>query len=176
MKKLLIVLTVLAMATVANAGLKISVNGVVDPPDTTIELKPSEWATLDIHATETMLSLLVMQGPGLLDVSNLTYKWEQSNATVLVDPDLKALLEEMGYPGITGMLSVDIVDASDPFTIPNGLVIDGIRFHCEAEGEVILTLMDGSANVFDSQRIHQIPEPVTFALLGLGGLFLRRRK
>jgi len=37
-------------------------------------------------------------------------------------------------------------------------------------------VVDDAGAVMDSQIIHQIPEPITLALLGLGGLFLRRRK
>ena len=48
MKNILIVFTVLAMASAANAALLISVGGVVDPEDTTITIKPSEHVVIDI--------------------------------------------------------------------------------------------------------------------------------
>ena len=186
MKKLLIVLTVLAMATVANAALtaSISVNGVVDPPDTQIILEPSDTVIIDIHAwnnVSVMSTFLVMQGLGALDASNLTL-WEQSKYTQpsTAYDDLKAILEEMGYANISQIADLDIMDISEPFTTPNGKVLDGLVFHCEGYDrlipDVVLTLFDADLNVLDSQVIHQIPEPVTFALLGLGGLFLRRRK
>jgi hypothetical protein len=178
-KMLLVVLTVLAMAAVANAGLQISVKGVVNPPDTTVILYPSDIAIIDIHATQMAMMFFVMQGPGLLDISQLTYKWEQS-AVSAYPPAEKAEyiagLTEAGYANITDLIGIDVVDISDPITQPNGLVIDGLRFHCEGLGDVTLTLMDLDLNVFDSQVIHQIPEPITMVLLGLGGLFLRRRK
>lgn len=53
-----------------------------------------------------------------------------------------------------------------------------LSFLCEDEGDVTIDLYaaDGST-IIDTILIHQeIPEPVTMALLGLGGLFLRRRK
>jgi len=37
-------------------------------------------------------------------------------------------------------------------------------------------MSDGDGVVFDSVTVTFIPEPITVALLGLGGLFLRRRK
>jgi len=50
-------------------------------------------------------------------------------------------------------------------------------FTCTGEGEVVITLWDENAStVEDTITITQIPEPMTVALLGLAGLFLRRRK
>jgi len=182
MKKLLVVLSVLAIATTANAALRasISVNGVVDPPDTQIILMPSETATIDIHAwndVSVMSTFLLMQGPGTLDASQLTL-WQQSKYTQpsAAFDDLKVIFEELGYANISQIADFDIQDLSEPFTVPNGVVLDGLKLHCEDIGDVILTVFDADLNVLDSQIIHQIPEPVTFALLGLGGLFLRRRK
>jgi len=48
MKKLLALMLVLSVASVANAALLISVGGVVDPPDTSINLMPSDTVTIDI--------------------------------------------------------------------------------------------------------------------------------
>ena len=47
-----------------------------------------------------------------------------------------------------------------------------------AVGTVGLTLLDFGFNVLDTMTITvtDIPEPMTMALLGLGGLFLRRKK
>jgi hypothetical protein len=67
--------------------------------------------------------------------------------------------------------------------------------HCEGEGEVVLTISEGEAGLatYGSSQIYpnppggtpsyggsitvyQIPEPMTVMLLGLGGLFLLRRR
>ena len=49
MKNLLIVFTVLAIASTASATISLSVNGQIDPPQTEITLAPSEFAVFDIH-------------------------------------------------------------------------------------------------------------------------------
>ncbi len=62
--------------------------------------------------------------------------------------------------------------------LPVGTLVDNIIFHCEVPGDVTLTLVGDYENgieVLDTQIIHQLPEPMTMCLLGLGGLFLRRR-
>jgi len=179
MKKLLVVLTVLAMATVASASLKISVNGVVDPPDTDpmLVLAPSDTVVIDIHATSTAITYLMIQGPGSITKGGNFWAWEQSSVAIPSpdEADLIAALTDMGFTDITHVLGIDILDTSEPFTQPNGKVIDGLVFHCDGVGIVTLTLLDVDLNTADTQ-ILQLPEPITFALLGLGGLFLRRRK
>ena len=182
MKNILTVFAVLAMASVANAGLSISVNGVVNPQDSSINLDYTinETAVIDIHADQTAMAMLLIQGPGAIDAANPTNLWEQSAAANMAQADLDELipvLAELGYPGVKDIISLDVVDASEPYTTPDGLVIDGLIFTCTDEGDVVLTLADiGLEQIFDTQTIHQIPEPLTLGLLGLGGLFLRRRR
>ncbi len=182
MKNILIVFTVLAMATVANAGLRISVNGAVggDP----VVLKPSETAVIDIHAVDQAAAIggwLLIQGPGAIDAGNPTGLWEQSVANNMPDPPLSEMIaqfEAFGFPGVVDIIEMEVKDIIDPITSPpNAAVIDGLLFHCEELGDVTLTLLDSSSfAMLDQVVIKQIPEPMTLALLGLGGLFLRRRK
>jgi len=184
MKNILIVFTVLAMASVANAGFMLSVNGVINPPASEINLKPSETAVIDIHGADNpvgSISLwLLLEGPATINGA-ATFKWEQSTSANLDQATKDAvipMLREMGYPGLNDIVSVDILDTVDPFTAPNGLLIDGILLHCEAQpNDVILSMLDaGTFAELSRVVIHQIPEPMTLSLLGLGGLFLRRRK
>jgi len=77
MKKLIVLLTVLAMATVSNAALKISVNGAIDPPDTTVTLLISDWATIDVYSNGDATSMegpyfMKIAGPGRLDITQAT--------------------------------------------------------------------------------------------------------
>jgi hypothetical protein len=90
------------------------------------------------------------------------------------------------YLGITdfwddGSLYVDLwlSDLSDgkPDTGNDIGVLDAKDLHCEfgpSDDTIILWSQD--AEELDRIVIHQIPEPATIALLGLGGLMLRRRK
>jgi hypothetical protein len=191
MKKLLVLLVVLAVATVANAGIKISVGGVVDPPDTSIMLMPSETVAIGIYGdgqTVNPVNLwLITQGPG----SNM-------GAGALLDPamdmgfvvhytdDGEGILSWLGSVGFPTMDAyfVSLASSAAPPPMITGECLGDAVFHCDAPGEVTLSLVeifdDGEGNItitpYDTQVIHQIPEPMTLGLLGLGGLFLRRRK
>ena len=79
---------------------------------------------------------------------------------------------------------------TDP-TLGSYILLDNILVHCLGPGDVTLSLIAAgpvyynddvggafstlyaAGTVLDSIVIHQVPEPATLALLGLGGLFLR---
>jgi hypothetical protein len=172
MKKLLVVAIVMLVASMANAGMLISVDGVVNPPDSAIELQPSQVAMIDIHSdglSQSGAFFLSIEGPGVFgDVSNAV------NYVVPNDPENPSIIDisEVGL-----MLFVDMALVGVPIPpVPQGLVVDLIPFHCEGEGDVILTLTNEEGLVLDTQVIHQIiPEPMTMALLGLGALLIRRK-
>lgn len=174
MKNILIVLTVLAMASVANAGLLISVDGVVDPPDTSISIRPSDVVVIDIYSDGT-----TDVGVYFLEVQGLA-SYDLSGAINNVNPDPPNPIDTTIFELYPGMIFIDLLIPSAPPLpkIEEGKAVDGIKIHCEGEpGDVTLTLWNEAMDfVYDTQVIHQIPEPITFALLGLGGLFLRRRK
>jgi hypothetical protein len=52
-----------------------------------------------------------------------------------------------------------------------------LELHCEGPGDAIFDLYDSSGYVLiDTITVHQIPEPMTISLFGLGAVLLGRRK
>jgi hypothetical protein len=195
MKKLLIVFTVLAMASVTNAALLISVDGVENPADSDIELYPSDTAVLDMDGDgqtpipPNIAVWWVVEGPGTISGGAVLYGGSLADHYTYVPgtgdgyEDVKAWLELSvpdgggGFVEIGGLAYTTLADGAAVPKPLSGKLVDDILFHCEKEGEVVVTIIDSElGHVFDTQVIHQIPEPMTLGLLGLGGLFLRRRK
>jgi len=184
MKKLLVVMLMLAMAVVANASMVISVNGVNDPTDD-ITINTGQVVTLDIFGADNTVDNLTYYYLGIDAGSAGSGSIDISSATVLYAGD-KAWIEVVDDGDIAGVLNVQnpfvglmITDpnSNPPHPIaPNGKLFDGIKFTCTGAGDVTINLFDGNGGLMDSQVIHQTPEPMTMALLGLGGMYLRRRK
>ena len=191
MKKLLVLVLVLAMTSLANAGLVLSVDGVPDPPETEIYLAPSDTVEIDIHASGmsvgTELGYIIVSytaSPGTLDATNAK-GWEASGAYNITGDRLTTLLAYVrayGFPDAQDILDFELKDLTEPYSAPDGEVVWDMIFHCDGydigDPDVVLSLVgaDLAAQIlYDEQVIHQ-PEPMTIALLGLGGLFLRRRR
>jgi hypothetical protein len=185
MKKLLVVLLMLATASMANAQLWLSVNGVVDPPDTEVTLAVSEHAVIDIYGDGTgtpdrYYMALIDNGAGSLDIDDAVVLYGGSDAFIMweTDPDIIAAFHDMGLtdPILVGLGDVP-PPGTDPLPLGPGKLIDLIDFHCELKDvDATIVMIDKDANPVDDQVIHQIPEPMTMVLLGLGGLLLRRRR
>jgi hypothetical protein len=183
MKKLLVLMLVLGMTSLASAAmtLQISVNGVQNPVDSQININPSDHLVLDIWTTADILNTGEGWGWWALTaktadatVSGGVTLWE-GDAFIYPDAVGNGVPVPAGENGPFGQIGLAVV-AKIP---AGGKVYDQIDFHCVWQpNDVIITLWDvtGDPTVLDRVTIHQIPEPATMLLLGLGGLFLRRRK
>jgi len=200
MKKLLVVLMVLAIATAANAvTIKLVVNDILSPPDTAITLRESETASIDILMVDntgwagSFMGILLVTSP--LNAGHITNvspdpevpaisKWEQSNINHAAKPEPYQTYYDFligAYPNIQQIIEWAAMDTVEPFLVPgNGqALLDHIMFHCDLgspPNDVKIILLDAEGTYLDQAIIHQVPEPMTLALLGLGGLLLRRRK
>jgi len=182
---------VLSMATIANAGLVINVNGV-NPPDSAITLLPSETVAISIVGDgQSPYSdyFLINTQAGSATMAGLHLAWagNLANAAYARPADQIPMLQSLGY-NTTNAIFMGLYDSAGLPLV--GTIIDEVILHCDtAPNDVLLTLIDLTwvydpdndiyvpvIRVEDTQIIHQIPEPMTMALLGLGGLFLRRRK
>ena len=174
MKKLVILALVLGMASLANAALTLVVDGEV-VTDSTFNIVPSDVVRIGVwndlaEAGQGMDNFLTIAGPG---------SWVGAADTGFPSPPgLGGTATDLGLNDL-GNGPVDIMELNTGIASADlyGVgVISWADFHCDGTGDVVVDLLDFGFGALDSITIHQIPEPMTMALLGLGGLFLRRRK
>jgi len=175
MKRFLVVLMVLGMAASAQAMLQLSVNGVTDGPgnNTEITLQPCTTVMIDVSQA------VAMDESCWLDLdpqgSEGGYDLTQSGEWVPPLHMYPAAGSDAYFTEYPDYQSWWLVGASFAGSTEVGKWFD-IVFHCTGPDTVSITLWDGSyQGILDQVTIVQ-PEPMTIGLLGLGGLFLRRRK
>jgi hypothetical protein len=190
MKKVLVFMLVLGLASSANAiVIQISVDGDPDPVDSQIVLEASQELVLDVHspsghsggaADDIYWAMIVDPLDGSISGGALTAG--APDASSVLGQDLQSQWPGWGSDPATGPWGAI---ASYGAAFAPGTYIDQLIFHCErgtypdpVDTTVLLLQRDaaGTVTVADSLIIHQIPEPMTIALLGLGGLALLRRR
>jgi hypothetical protein len=192
-RAVILLLFIFCLVPSANAGLFISVNGVIEPPFAEVKLQPDATAVIGIQGdglTPPPIALyLLVEGPGSIDRSTMVYPGALSayQDFPLTVPDievppppeeqLRAARELLGRPDLMDLSFITLADSAIPPAPLDGLLVDNIILHCDAIGDVRLSLIsDDFATVYDTQAIRQVPEPATLFLLGLGSLFAVTRR
>lgn len=192
MKKLLVVALVLSLAALANATVVMNLTvGGTDAGDE-ITLAPSGNLTIgisgDVPANEYTGVWLLAAGPGTLTGGTISSQAQEAQSSlsptgIIPDSDPAQtwgdFMASIGYENTFAIYQLEYVDSVEPFGGITGILFSGAAFHCEGTGDVTIAIVDYAGDellVRDTLVIHQIPEPMTMGLLGLGGLFLRRRK
>ena len=168
MKKLVILVLVFGVASLASAAIELALNGVTTPGDGVGESGqpvPSANLTVSVYSNDNLNynAWIEVVGP----MSGFTVP----NGVVHAAAGGDAFIADYSRPNFLFMDATDF--ATGPTPNAEHFSWD---LHCEGEGDVLVNLYDGNNALVDTLTVSQIPEPMTMALLGLGGLFLRRRK
>jgi hypothetical protein len=180
MKKLMIVTLMIGMASVANADLEISVNGIVYEDNHWLPMYGGRNDVIGIWGDGQTTPGAFFVGIdtwgsqfGSLDISGAEILYEGSEAGIVWvnDPDTASYCGI--YNPFVGIWLYDFVPPEDP--LGPGMLVDQIIFHEYDIAIATITLFDESFYPLDSQ-VFFMPEPMTVVLLGLGSLMLRRRR
>lgn len=198
MKKLLILMLVLGMTSLAGADLIFTIDDVCQPDEITLC-----WTGIgpgQPYPDEVVLGLQLAAGQNIL-AYQITYTLSNEQAEFVLPAPGSPPQYGIDFPWASvapgkvnaydgeGIMSWVEIAADNLFTPVAGPLdlMDGLILHCLDPTPVTMTVVvsarteiDGSVipvdTVLHTLSIVQVPEPMTLALLGLGGLLLRRRK
>ena len=193
MKKLFVLMVVLAISSMATAA---TVTLQVEPGDVLTSYLPSTTITIELVGSGFDVSGSdPWNAWGGLAITSATSDNGGTASSPLVHDEFDGGLHYDGTIVNSGGVLINTVDGSvdsgDYDGIPNGDAGWSFEFHIpdvphsttitiDLTGLVIRDCwqetMGTTPTYVGALEIHVTPEPMTIALLGLGGLFLRRRK
>jgi hypothetical protein len=163
MKKLFVLLMVVGMVSVANAGLVL----VAPTPPTQVSIQTDP---IDSSADPASV-FIAATGTVHLDAGTMLYTGSAAAITPFSD-DPDAIAGASALVGVP-VTRIDLVELQDLAVPP--LQVKGVAVTYNVmSGQGLVYMLD--LDLTQSLGSVVIPEPVTITLLGLGGLLLRRRK
>ena len=179
MKKMLILIVVLALSTSASAVMVSAVSG----GSATIDVAPGATVVVDL-VSDTLCTALMDTGTAGWWVTADSGIGLPTNGTFdsSLDQVTSDALSRLYAGTSSGTAYIDIGDSIFQFSVtaPTGLGTYDVDMNVNSETASFFDEL-GAEHYDDlvqggSLAITVIPEPMTIALLGLGGLFLRRKK
>lgn len=161
MKKVLVVMLVLGLVSAANAALTLKPGGA------SVDVGKSMAVLVNSSAGGAYQGWLEIVNPAIADFDNAP--------AILAAGNTGGNSSMTAYPefGAWYNFTIASLDPAKPI-----LAGDHVQINIKgiAQGKTVLNLYaDDAATLLDTKDITVVPEPVTLVLLGLGGLFLRRR-
>ena len=166
MKKLLILMLVFGLASSASA-LTVTLDPSGNQGDTAAGVQSLDVVSDSILPYEYFLTSMDITYGDITSIAVQTAAGDDATATNLGP-----------MAGYAMVWSVNALDTGEPFnTVPGVHFTASVNFTGAADGEdLTIELLNGALQTLDSVTYEGVPEPMTIALLGLGGLLLRRRK
>jgi len=169
MKKLLVLLIVLGLATTAQAALSLSLSATTVAVDGTVTVSVSstdavEWTWAFVLSEDTY---------NWTAPTVASYNTDRTTAVTILTAagNMASNTPDGGYAALT-WLNVGGTAPAPVAGVQFTVSIKGVQ-----NGTIYIDLQDGDANSkVGGPLTLVVPEPMTLALLGLGGLFLRRRR
>ncbi|HUW20941.1 MAG TPA: PEP-CTERM sorting domain-containing protein [Sedimentisphaerales bacterium] len=183
-----IIAAILIFSSGAGAALTLSVNGV-DPPGGEVWLPLGESLVIGVWGDGADINpsgWLLVEGPGAINGYDMLYTGDSplykdlevlaQESQVTSEEYLQSWSDYLERPSLSDMARWALVHNGLPAVPVNGLAIDQIIFSGNDNGDVLVTLINADlVGVYDTLLVH-VPEPMTVALLGVGGLMLLRRR
>ena len=179
MKRVLVLAVVLGLtvgAQAAMAGLKIQING--NDVGATYNLAVNQSVTVDITSTDaknyTTYLELADAGKEGLGLTPLNAQWSNPALTANAGGLSSLTVNPDGYLSNYGVIIAGVTPTAPIAGIDFTVTLTCLK-GTPGHDATVLLYADDFTTVMQQVTIHQTPEPMTMCLLGLGGLFLRRR-
>ena len=193
MKKILVLVCVLCAVSTANAGLRLDIEGAVIPGGSSLKMNVGDVITLQVVGESPVpvnaaLYIGVFGDAVSIDGHTMVYGGNLSSYLDLDDAVISFgydstddMLEEFAAYGLEGITDISVITLADGSANPaplTGLLVGDIILTADKIGTSNIQLLDQDLATIGTIAwgIQVVPEPMTIAFLGLGGLFLRRRK